>query len=104
MTPFELALFKEPVGGVDEGDIRELAFAMESAAMLSWSRNLYAIDLGLPTIGDGGALLAALPGPGDDVTAFLNSAQLRDLEEIAEAREITEIWWWRFDTEVDREM
>jgi len=104
MTPFEQALFKEPVGGVDEGDVRELSFSMESAAMLAWSLGIVAIDLGLPSIGDGGALLAALPGPGDDVSPFLSTAQLRDLEEIAEAREMAEIWWWRFDAEVDREM
>ena len=104
MTPFEQVLFKEPVGSVDEGDVRELSFSMESAAMLAWSLRIVAIDLGLPAISDGGALLAALPGPGDDVSGFLNNAQLRDLEEIAEAREITEIWWWRFDAEVDREI
>jgi len=104
MTPFELELFNEPIGGIDEGDVRELAFSMESAAMLAWSLNLFATDLGLPSIGNGGALLAALPGPGDDLSPFLHTAHLRDLEEIAEAREMAELWWWRFDAEVDREL
>ena len=104
MTPFEQALFKEPVGGIDEGDVRELVFAMESAAILAWSLSQFDIDPGVPAIRNGGALLAALPGPGDDVGPFLTTAQLRDLEEIAEAREISEIWWWRFDSEVDRDM
>jgi hypothetical protein len=104
MTPFEQALFKEPVGGIDGGDIRELAFAMESAAILAWSLGQFDVDPGLPSIRDGGALLTAIPGPGDDVGTFLNTAHLRELEEIAEAREIAEIWWWRFDAEVDRDM
>jgi hypothetical protein len=104
MTPFEQALFKESVGKIDKCDVRELAFAMESAAILAWSLGQFEVDPGLPSIRDGGALLAALPGPGDDVGTFLSTAHLRELEEIAEAREIAEIWWWRFDSEVDREM
>ncbi len=104
MTPFEQALFNEPIGGIDESDVRELAFSLESAALLAWSLNLFTTDPGLPSNGDGGALLAALPGPGDDVGPFLQTAQLRSLEEIAEAREIAEIWWWRIDAEVDRDM
>src|SRR3954465_5206267 len=59
MTPFEQTLFNDPVGGIYESDLRELAFSMESTAMLAWSLNLFTIDPGLPSIGDGGALLAA---------------------------------------------
>ena len=44
-----------------------------------------------------------MPGPGDAVGAFVNDAKLRSIDEIAEAREIAEIWCWRIDAGIDRD-
>lgn len=104
MSHYEQEVFKEKVGEIVDEDVRELSFSLETAGLLAWALGLAEADAGTPIRVNGGALLAALPGPGDAVGAFLNDAKLRSLEEIAEAREIAEVWCWRIDAGIDRDM
>src|SRR6478609_45557 len=103
MSHFEQGIFNERVGELVDEDVRELSFSLETAGLLAWALGRIEADAGTPVRVNGGALLASLPGPGDAVGAFVNDAKLRSLEEIAEAREIAEIWCWRIDAGIDRD-
>ena len=103
MSNYEQSVFKEQVGEIVDEDVRELSFSLETAGLLAWALGKIEADAGTPIRVNGGALLASLPGPGDAVGAFVNDAKLRSIDEIAEAREIAEIWCWRIDAGIDRD-
>jgi hypothetical protein len=102
LTRAERTLLEAPLGALGQRTLDDLAFSLDAAHPLAWSLELIEAAPTPPEPIDGGAILAAVPAPDDDTAQFLDSAQLRPLDVVADHREAAEIWLWRLGIEPER--
>jgi hypothetical protein len=98
LSPSEQRFLDARVGSLSEEELGALSSIQGSIEAIAWS--LLVIDslrADLDTID----IIANVPGPDDRVGAFLQPLALRPLAAIADAREESEIWAWRFDIELE---
>lgn len=102
LTTHERRILEAPLGRLDHLTVDQLTFSLDAAHPLAWSLNLIEAAANAPEPIDGGEILAAVPAPDDDTGQFLNSLEIRSLEDIAGRREAAEIWLWRLGIEPER--
>jgi hypothetical protein len=98
LSPLEDRFLNKPVGSLSQVDIDALSSIQGSIEAVSWSLKLIDSPRGDWEIAE---IIAKTPGPEDRVGAFLQAVSLRPLAAIADAREASEIWAWRFDIELE---
>jgi hypothetical protein len=98
LSPSEKSFLTAPVGSVAQDDLDRLSSSQGSAEAIAWA--LLRTD-GLREEREIAEIVAGVPVPDDRAGAFLQSVTLRPLPAIADAREESEIWAWRFDIELE---
>jgi hypothetical protein len=98
ISPAEKRFLDAPVGSRSQDDLDQLSAIQGSIEAISWALARTDRLRGDTDVAD---LIAGVPAPDDRAGAFLQSAVLRPLPAIADAREESEIWAWRFDIELE---
>lgn len=98
LSPSEQRFLDASVGTLSEDELGSLSSIQGSIEAIAWSLRL--ID-SLRANVDTMDIIANVPGPDDRTGGFLQSLTLRPLAAIADAREESEIWAWRFDMELE---
>src|SRR3954470_22433251 len=101
LTANEVRLVETPLGSISRAERLDLSWQTEALAALLWSIGVQkSPEPGLPS--ELTALLDDLPHPWDRVSGWVDRARLRPETEIARARELADIWHWRFGAEIER--
>lgn len=98
LSPLEDRFLNAPAGSLSQDDLDALSSILGSVEAIAWSLKLTGSPRGNQEIAE---IIAQAPGPEDRVGAFLQSVSLRPLPAIADTREESEIWAWRFDIELE---
>jgi hypothetical protein len=98
LAPSERLLIDAPIGTLAEADLDALSSAQGSIEAIAWS--LMLTDR-LRVDQDVAEIVRLVPAPDDRAGAFLQGLSLRPLAAMADARETSEVWAWRFDIELE---
>ncbi len=98
LAPSERRLIDAPIGSLAESDLDALSAAQGSIEAIAWS--LLLTD-SLRQDQDIAEIARLVPAPDDRAGAFLQELALRPLAAMADARETSEVWAWRFDIELE---
>ena len=101
-SSIERVILIAPLGGIDSDQLATASWAGEGAVVLAWALGMTGK---IPTYGPSSNVRIAFPGlpePWGETDSFLQTARLRDEEQLAHERERAEIWHWRAETEALR--
>lgn len=98
LSPAEKGFIDALIGSLSQDELDSLSSIQGSLEAVAWSLKLIDVLRSNLEIAE---IVTKSPGPEDRVGAFLQSASLRPLAAIADAREESEIWAWRFDIELE---
>lgn len=98
LAPSEHRLLDAPIGTLAESDLDALSSAQGSIEAIAWSLKL--TDR-LRADQDVAEIVRLVPAPEDRAGAFLQGLSLRPIAAMADARETSEVWAWRFDIELE---
>jgi len=94
----ELVLMGKPAGGWTERERLSGGWRPESAGIIAWSLGLLAMPP-YDTTFRPGHILDVIPERGNSTGDWIGQAQYRPGDEIAEARDVAELWLWRAGVE-----